>query len=238
MRRALSGLRPHLTYANVTATIALVLTVGGASAYAASQLPDRSVGAAQLRPGAVTASKLRKNAVIGQKIKAKAIVGAKLATGAVKGEILAPSAVSAEKIAPAAITHEKIATDAITGDQVVESTLAQVPSAKAADSAVTAASANPVAFARVDGAGNLDLGLSKGLSQADVTRTATGAYCVTAQGFSPRGAQVSAEDASNGSITAYVKVNGAGGCPFPKVAIRTYNAAVAADEAFYLVLYG
>jgi hypothetical protein len=53
----LSLLRRHLSYANVAATLALFLALGGA-AYAATQLPRNSVGAAQLRRGAVTPVKI------------------------------------------------------------------------------------------------------------------------------------------------------------------------------------
>jgi Collagen triple helix repeat (20 copies) len=49
----------HLTYANVAATLALFLALGGA-AYAATQLPRNSVGTAQLKNGAVTAGKIAK----------------------------------------------------------------------------------------------------------------------------------------------------------------------------------
>jgi hypothetical protein len=52
-------LRRHLTYANVAATLALFLALGGA-AYAATQLPRNSVGTAQLRKEAVTAGKIAK----------------------------------------------------------------------------------------------------------------------------------------------------------------------------------
>jgi hypothetical protein len=47
----------HLTYPNVVATIALFVSLGGAS-YAAVTLPAHSVGARQLRPGAVTTTAL------------------------------------------------------------------------------------------------------------------------------------------------------------------------------------
>ncbi|HVX33230.1 MAG TPA: hypothetical protein VHA80_08825 [Solirubrobacterales bacterium] len=53
----MSFLRRHLTYANVAATLALFLALGGA-AYAATQLPRNSVGTAQLRREAVTAGKI------------------------------------------------------------------------------------------------------------------------------------------------------------------------------------
>jgi hypothetical protein len=50
-------LRGRLTYANVIATLALFIALGGAS-YAAVKLPRNSVGAKQLKKGAVTPAKL------------------------------------------------------------------------------------------------------------------------------------------------------------------------------------
>ena len=50
-------LRGNLTYANVMATIAVFLVLGG-SAVAATQLPGDSVGTKQLKKGAVTPGKL------------------------------------------------------------------------------------------------------------------------------------------------------------------------------------
>jgi hypothetical protein len=50
--------RLHLTYANVTATLALVLALGGVG-YAAVSLPPGSVGTKQLKADAVTAPKVR-----------------------------------------------------------------------------------------------------------------------------------------------------------------------------------
>ncbi len=52
-------LRQRLTYANVVASIALFLVLGG-GAYAATQLPRNSVGTGQLKPEAVTAGKIAK----------------------------------------------------------------------------------------------------------------------------------------------------------------------------------
>ena len=49
-------------YANVTATLALIVALGGTS-YAAVILPRNSVGSKQLKKGAVTNSKLRTSAV-------------------------------------------------------------------------------------------------------------------------------------------------------------------------------
>ena len=53
----LAGIRSHLTYANVTATLALFLAIGG-GAYAALDLPRDSVGSSELKRNAVTPKEL------------------------------------------------------------------------------------------------------------------------------------------------------------------------------------
>ena len=79
-------------YANVTATMALVVALGGTS-YAAVALPKNSVGSGQLRPGAVAKTDIRANAVTSGKVKNFSLLakdfkagqlpaGAKGATGA------------------------------------------------------------------------------------------------------------------------------------------------------------
>ena len=64
-------IRPHLTYANVMATIAVFGVLGG-SAWAASKIDTN-----QIERGAVTAKKLHKNAVTTKKIKDEAVTGDK-----------------------------------------------------------------------------------------------------------------------------------------------------------------
>src|SRR5687768_5763018 len=58
----MSRLRAHLNYANVVATLALFIALGGTS-YAVTQLPRNSVGASQIRSGAVRSAELRSGAV-------------------------------------------------------------------------------------------------------------------------------------------------------------------------------
>jgi hypothetical protein len=70
-------IRARLTYANVTATLALVLAIGG-GAYAAAELGPNTVGTRQLRDNAVSAEKLRRNAVTTEKIANEAVSQAKL----------------------------------------------------------------------------------------------------------------------------------------------------------------
>jgi len=229
--------KPKLTYANVVSTLALFVAVSGAGAYAASNLPPKSVGEPELRPGAVTAEKLRKNAVIAPKIKALAVKQGKIANGAVSAAKLGNGAVGSEKLAEAAVTTSKLANGAVTGDKVDESSLGEVPSAAKADFATDAESANPVAFARVTAEGKVDAAFSKGIGEANVTPKTPGVYCVSVPGFSPRGAQVTAESNVDPNVTAYAKVNGGSACVAPQVEVQTYSEGTSEKEPFYIVLY-
>ncbi len=65
---------PHLSYANVAATLALVVALGSGTAVAAG-LARNSVGSPQLKPGAVKAADLAKNSVTGRSVKKDALTG-------------------------------------------------------------------------------------------------------------------------------------------------------------------
>jgi hypothetical protein len=69
------GLRPRLTYANVTATLALFVALGG-GAYAATALPANSVGSRQLKKNAIVTAKIKNNAVTGVKLRDNSLAGA------------------------------------------------------------------------------------------------------------------------------------------------------------------
>jgi hypothetical protein len=60
-------MQKRLTYANVMATVAVFIAMGGAG-YAATQLPKNSVGSKQLKKNAVTTAKIKDGAVKGSKI--------------------------------------------------------------------------------------------------------------------------------------------------------------------------
>lgn len=62
-------LRKHLTYANVMASIAVFLVLGGGAAFAAGKLAKNSVGTKQLKANSVTTAKIKKDAVTGAKVK-------------------------------------------------------------------------------------------------------------------------------------------------------------------------
>ncbi len=228
-------LKPRLTYANVTSTLALFIALTGATAYAASKLPDRSVGEFQLRPGAVTAEKLRKNAVTAPKIKEGAVKQGKIANASITAAKLTGGSVASSSIQNGSVTSEKLAPEAVTGDKALESTFSQVPSAAKAEFATQAESANPPAFARISSEATIDSSLSKGVSVSE--GSLGGIYCVSAQGFTPKGAQATPHFTGEGDVSAYVKIGGTVDCPAPAVEVQTFDGGVRTKEPFYVDLY-
>jgi hypothetical protein len=232
----MKAMRPKLTYANATSTLALIIALGSGGAYAATKLPDRSVGEFQLRPGAVTAEKIRKNAVTAPKIKAEAVKQGKIANGSITAAKLTQGSVASSSIQEGAISNAKLAPEAVTGDKALESTFSQVPSAAKADSAAFADSANPEAFAFVTKEAVLDQNLSKGIASV-APGSQAGMYCVTALGFNPRGAQATLRYGGNGTATAYAVIGGTNDCSAPAVEVATFEGGTRTKAAFYLALY-
>jgi uncharacterized iron-regulated membrane protein len=91
------GLRLRLTYANVTATLALFVALGG-GAYAATALPAHSVGAKQLKNGAVVAAKIKNNAVDRSKVMNNSLTGADIKESSVAEVPLATHAAASAAI--------------------------------------------------------------------------------------------------------------------------------------------
>jgi hypothetical protein len=102
-------MRPKLTYANVTATLALIIAVGGASAFAATQLAKNSVGTKQLKKNSVTTAKIKKQAVTAPKVKNGALTGKQVdasTLGTVPAAINANVAGTANSLSPPENWHE------------------------------------------------------------------------------------------------------------------------------------
>ena len=72
----------RLTYANVIATLALFLALGGGAVWAANK-QGAKVGTGKLKPNAVTAGKIKANAVTQAKIRNNAVTNAKIREGSV-----------------------------------------------------------------------------------------------------------------------------------------------------------
>ena len=229
-------MRPKLTYANLTATLALLVAIGTGGAYAATKLPDRSVGEFQLRPGAVTAEKIRTNAVTAPKVKAEAIKQGKIANGSITAAKMTGGSVSNASLQEGSVTNSKLAPEAVTGDKALESTFSQVPSAAKAEFATSAESASPPAFAAVSSEATIDSSFSKGIAQVK-DGTLPGIYCITASGFIPRGGQLTPRFTGEGDVTAYLRIGGTEGCPAPQVEVRTFDGGALTREPFYVALW-
>jgi hypothetical protein len=65
----MAGFRSHVTYANVIATLALFIAIGG-GAYAATRLPKNSVGRKQIKANAINASKVADRSLLSRDFKA------------------------------------------------------------------------------------------------------------------------------------------------------------------------
>jgi hypothetical protein len=117
-------MRKRLTFANVTAFLALFVALSGAS-YAAASLPADSVGANQLKANAVTSRKIAANAVTRSKIAAKAVTGAQVAPGSLTGADInlttlgkVPSAAVADSAGVARVKTDTAAGMAVAGSGV------------------------------------------------------------------------------------------------------------------------
>jgi hypothetical protein len=87
----LRKLRPHLTYANVAATLALVIAVGGGTAWAAQKIRTRNIAY-----HAVTASKVNYNAITASKVK----------NGSLSGKEIRNSSIAAEDVRNGTLTAQ------------------------------------------------------------------------------------------------------------------------------------
>jgi hypothetical protein len=141
-------MRRHLTYANVMATIAVFLALGGGAAFAATQvLPKNSVGSAQLK----------KNAVTGRAIRDGSIKGADVSEASL-GKV--PSAARADSATTAASATNAV--HATSADSATRATTAAT--ATSAATATTAATAGTAASATTAG----NAGTVGGLSAAQL----------------------------------------------------------------------
>jgi hypothetical protein len=109
----LRRLRPRLSYANVIATIALFIALGG-GAYAAVTAPRNSVTSRSIKDGQVKRVDLAKRAVTNSRIGPNAVSNSKIGPNAVSTDKIADNAVTTTKILDAAITTPKLADGSVT----------------------------------------------------------------------------------------------------------------------------
>jgi hypothetical protein len=123
-----------LNYANVIATIALFVALGGAAV--AAGLPKNSVGARQLKKGAVTTKALRNKAVTAGKIGPQAVTAGKLGPFAVLPGNLGNGVITAEKLGDGSVIASKIKNGVVTTNKLNNGA---VTTGKLGDGAVTSA---------------------------------------------------------------------------------------------------
>lgn len=124
--------RPQLSYANVIATIALFVALGGAAV--AAGLPKNSVGANQLKRNAVTTAKLKRAAVTSGKIAPKAVVAGKLGANAVLPGNLGNGIITTAKLSDSSVIASKIKNGVVTTNKLNNGA---VTTGKLADGSVT-----------------------------------------------------------------------------------------------------
>jgi hypothetical protein len=134
MRKFLPKLLSRLNYANVIATVALFVALGGAAV--AAGLPKNSVGPNQIKRGAISAAKLKRNAVVSGKIAAKAVTAGKLGANAVLPGNIGNGAISTDKIAAGAVIASTIKNGVVTTNKLAN---ANVTTPKLGDASVTTA---------------------------------------------------------------------------------------------------
>lgn len=132
-RSAMRRFVPRPTYANVIATIALFVALGGVAV--AAGLPKNSVGVKQLKRGAVTPVKIRKGAVTSGKLAPGAVTPGKLGANAVLPGNLGNGIISTQKIAAGAVIASTIKNGVVTNNKLANGS---VNTQKLADNAVNA----------------------------------------------------------------------------------------------------
>ena len=121
-------IRRNLTYANVMATIAVFLALGGTAVASFVVNSNADIG-----PGTVSGGK--PPAGDHANIIARSIVGSDLSASAVGTVKLANNAVTSAKVADGSLLGADLAGDTLTGSQIAESTLDTVPNASNASNA-------------------------------------------------------------------------------------------------------
>jgi hypothetical protein len=188
-------LQRKFNYANVVATLALFVALGG-SAYAAGKLPKNSVGTKQLKAGSVTAPKIKNGTITGAKINLGSL-----------GTV--PSATSA-----ASATHAATATNATNATNAANAgALGGSPSSAFAASTVLR-SATVI--------GNLLVpAKSDGVLSSNFIVSGTGIYCFKGFNPAPRTAVASVDTAAEQGSTVATEIGAPGGeC---QVRVFTYD---------------
>ena len=131
---------------------------------------------------------------------------------------LPKNSVGSGQIKTGAVKGPELKNGAVRGADVNEGSLAKVPRSTSADTAASASSANPEAFARIRDLGATGDVLetdSKGVTDANVTYADSGdTFCFSGLAFQPRGGQVTTDYSDTGNANVpYLGLGPIAGCP-------------------------
>lgn len=163
----------QLSYARVTATLALFLALGTGGAYAAetigsSDIINESILSQDIKNGEVKAGDIGLNAVFGNRIS--------------DGTIHSPD------IALNSIPGSRVLNNTLTGDDINESTLGKVGDADTLDGKDLSELEGPRAYGRLDPQTcNIDdvCSISEAKNVANIRRLTSGRYCIKVDGLDP-----------------------------------------------------
>jgi hypothetical protein len=176
-------LRSKLTYANVTATLALFLVLSGGTAVAlngsntvfSDDIVNGEVKVADVGQGAVATDEIANGQVKAADIGDSEVMTAEIANGQVKNADIGAGEVRSGNVANDNLTGGDVAGNSLKGADIDESTL------DIGDAARAYARLSPSSCTGTPGTCGA-FGPTKGISS--VSRTSTGAYCITAPGIS------------------------------------------------------
>jgi hypothetical protein len=222
--------RRHLSFANVTAALALFVALGG-TGYAAIRIPANSVGNAQIQTNAVSASKIRAGAVGASDIRRGAVGASEIRANAVGSSEIRRDGVGSSEIRRGAIGSSEIHDGAIAAADIGNGVINPTALSAATRALFQAATLR----AAVDGSGTPAAGNAK-----TVTRMSAGQYTVTFPSdvsgcfYSATPVAVKDDTPVAGST---VRVSSAGTSSPSDVLVETFNAGAShADEPFHLIV--
>jgi hypothetical protein len=118
MHRHVRALLGRCTYANLMSTLAVVLVIGGGTAYAAN-----TVFSSDIVDGEVKTPDLGSNAVTTIKIKAGGVTNPDLAADAADGSKVLDDSLTSADLAPASVGSSELAANAVDGSSVTDESL-------------------------------------------------------------------------------------------------------------------
>jgi hypothetical protein len=113
-----SGVKERLTYANIVATLALIIALGMGSAWAAGKLAKDSVKSKQIKAGAVKNSDLADNSVTSAKVADGSLLGGDFAAGQLPAGPQGPQGLQGDRGLPGADATKLFAFVGATGNLI------------------------------------------------------------------------------------------------------------------------